>query len=134
VTNVSNTGGTEVTSHINKISERLRGARRGPFLAAGAGSMVSALMVWLATGPGAEILQQATGTSGQGQISGSNTNIFTLVNNLLGPALIIVVALAPLAIAWGAGAMIFGGRHGPQIMGSAIVAVVLVAACKGIAM
>ena len=93
---------------------------------------MTTLVAWLGASRMAAILESATGAT-NGQIGGQGSNIFNVVNGLLGPGLIITVALAPLAIAWGAGMMIFGGRHGPQIMGGAIVAVVLVAAAKGIA-
>jgi hypothetical protein len=122
-----------VSTYINTLSGHIRRVGRRGAITLGGGGALTTLAVWLATSRTAEILQQATGETGKGTLTGSNTNLFTLVNGLLGPALIIVVALAPLAIAWGAAAMIFGGRHGPQIMGSAIVAVVLVAAAKGIA-
>jgi hypothetical protein len=62
-----------------------------------------------------------------------NMKIFDVVDQLMGPALWIVVALAPLTIAWGGGMMLFGGKHGPQLMGGAVVAVVLVASAQGIA-
>jgi hypothetical protein len=97
------------------------------------GGLLSAMAVWLGTSHTAAILQSATGQTGKGNLGGGGPDLFSVVNGLLGPALIIVVALAPLAIAWGAGMMIFGGKHGPQIMAGAIVAVVLVAAAKGIA-
>lgn len=98
------------------------------------GGVMTTFVAWLGTSQVAAILQKATGQSlSSGKIDGKGTNIFDVVDGLLGPGLIIVVALAPLAIAWGAGMMIFGGKHGPQIMGGAVVAVVLVAAAKGIA-
>jgi hypothetical protein len=114
--------------------QRARQLRSRPAVALLGGGALTAVAVWLATSPMAAILEQATGNSeASGQLGGQGPNIIVVVNNLLGPALIIVVALAPLAIAWGAGMMIFGGRHGPQIMGGTIVAVVLVAAARGIA-
>jgi hypothetical protein len=113
-----------------RVGQRLFGRS---VLILGGGGALTAAMIWLGTSRPAAILQSATGTAGQGQLGGQGPDIINVVNGLLTPALIIVVALAPLAIAWGAGMMIFGGRHGPQIMGSSIVAVVLVAAAKGIA-
>jgi hypothetical protein len=106
------------------------------------GGVVTSMLVWAGTSPTAKILQNATAghrcDSGDSSCTGgsdpnSTFDLFNFVNNLLGPALWIIVGLAPLAMAWGAGAMLFGGRHGPQIMGGAIVAVVLVASARGIA-
>jgi hypothetical protein len=98
------------------------------------GALVSAV-VWVAASHSAAILQAATSSAGgkKGHASLGGFNFVPLVSDLTNYALIVVVGLAPLAIAWGAGSMLFGGRHGPQIMGGAIVAVVLVAASHGIA-
>lgn len=114
------------------VSQRGRRLCTRANLALCGGGVMTTLVAWLGASRMAAILESATGAT-NGQIGGQGSNIFNVVNGLLGPGLIITVALAPLAIAWGAGMMIFGGRHGPQIMGGAIVAVVLVAAAKGIA-
>lgn len=121
---------SRTTHSLARVGRRL--LNRSALILGGGGTL-TAVMVWLGTSRPAAILQSATGTAGQGQLGGQGPDIINVVNNLLTPGLIIVVALAPLAIAWGAGMMIFGGRHGPQIMGSSIVAVVIVAAAKGIA-
>ena len=99
------------------------------------GGALTAAVVWLGTSQVAAILHKAfpAAQSFNNSQQTGNVDLFTAVDNLLGPALWIVVGIAPLAMAWGAGAMMFGGKHGPQIMGAAIVAVVLVAAAKGIA-
>lgn len=123
-----------MTTYSSTLSAPWRKASNRIWALVCGGGAVTALAVWVATSPTAAILQQATHTQGKGNIMNSGTDIFDVVNRLLGPALIVVVALAPLAIAWGAGMMIFGGKHGPQIMASSIVAVVLVAAAKGIAL
>jgi hypothetical protein len=122
-------------STIKRSTSRLlRGLRDRGRLALYGGGALTAALVWLGTTRTAAILQSATQQkNSSGKIGGQGPNVFDVVDGLLGPGLIIVVALAPLAIAWGAGMMIFGGKHGPQIMGGAVVAVVLVAAAKGIA-
>jgi hypothetical protein len=38
---------------------------------------------------------------------------------------LIAVVLGPLGIAWGAGAMVFGGKHGPQTIGASVVGVLV---------
>jgi hypothetical protein len=125
-----------VITYINTLSRRARRIDGRNRITLCAGGALTSIVVWLATGPGAAILQSAFAAQTHG-INGSSSaggvDLFTTVNKLLGPALWIVLGLAPLAIAWGAGSMIFNGRHGSTIIGSAIVAVVLVAAAKGIA-
>src|SRR5207248_4500040 len=106
--------GVSASSDVNVA---INSQRVGRMLLAGAGILMVGVL--MAVHPA--ILQSATGSSGHGNIALGGTDIFTIVNQLLDPALWITVAIAPLAIAWGAGAMMFGGRHGPQIMGSAIV-------------
>lgn len=96
-------------------------ALAGPLLAAAA----------LAAGGGPSwILRDAV--TGEGNDVGG-VDVVGIVDNLMGPALLIVLAICPLAIAWGAGSMMLGGRHGPQLMVGALLAVIITAAAKGIA-
>jgi hypothetical protein len=126
-----------MSTYINTITERVRRLDARQVLVLSLGCVIVAFVTWVAIAHGAAILQGAfssqtkgiNGTSGAGGF-----DLFSTVNKLLGPALWIVLGLAPLAFAWGAGAMLFNGRHGGQAMGGAIIAVVLVAAAKGIAL
>jgi hypothetical protein len=76
----------------------------------------------------------AAGATAPTGCTNKDEGIWSVVDKLLTPALWIVVALAPLAMAWGGGMLMFGGKNGPQIMAGAVVAVVLVASTKGIAL
>jgi hypothetical protein len=105
-----------------------------PVVLAGA-ALLTAAVVWLLHGPlemHAAILKDLAREQ-ESTVDMRFDSLFVMVDRLLGPALFIVAALAPLGVAWGAGAMMFGGKSGPQIMGASIVAVVLVASAKFVA-
>jgi hypothetical protein len=105
-----------------------------PVVLAGA-VLLAAAVVWLLNAPlavQADILKDLAREQ-ENTADIRFDSLFDMVDRLLGPALLIVAAIAPLGVAWGAGAMMFGGKSGPQIMGASIVAVVLVASAKLIA-
>jgi hypothetical protein len=94
-------------------------------------ALMVAVLVWLARAH-AQIIHEAV-KNDIGPRRANDVDIYSMVDSLLGPALYITAGIAPLGVAWGAGAMMFGGKSGPQIMGASIVAVVLVASAKFVA-
>jgi hypothetical protein len=98
-------------------------------------TIVGALLALAAAfllGLDAALLREAV--AGQtGDAAAEFENMLKVSQDLAKRAIYIVVIIAPLAFCWGVGAMAFGSRNGPQIMASAIVAVVLIAGVNGIA-
>jgi hypothetical protein len=60
-------------------------------------------------------------------------DVVTATDELMNKAIVVAAIMCPLGMAGGAISLIFGGRHGPQVMGAAVVGVLLTIACKGVA-
>ena len=124
-----------MSTFINRLSQVRRHLSTRATAICG-GGLLTAIVVWIGSAPTAALLQSALASKVKGDQKTAGFDLYTLGNTLASDGLWIVLGLSPLAFVWGAAAMLggsSGGKHGPTIIGGAILAVVLAAAAKGIA-
>lgn len=96
-----------------------------------------AIVVGLSLGSGepAQIIRNAVCTANAGQVNCNSAGLGGITNAadaLISPVLVALFAICPIACLIGAGAVMFGNRRGVVIIASALGALVLAGAVKGI--
>jgi hypothetical protein len=83
----------------------------------------------------AQIIRNAVCSANAGQINCNSSGLGGLVNaanDLISPVFVALIAVCPIACLVGAAAIMFGNRRGLIILGSALGALVLAGAVRGI--
>jgi hypothetical protein len=86
-------------------------------------------------GSSAQIIRNAVCSANAGQIDCNSAGLGGLVkaaNDLISPVFVALIAVCPIACLVGAAAIMFGNRRGLVILGSALGALVLAGAVRGI--
>jgi hypothetical protein len=93
------------------------------------------MLTWQMGLPTAAIVRNAVCSANAGQVncnSGGLGGITSAADQLVGPILIALIAICPIACLVGAAAVMFGNRKGLIIIGSALGALIFAGAIKGI--
>lgn len=101
--------------------------------------LIAAVLVLLAMdrfgGSSAQIIKNAVCTANAGQVNCNSAGLGGITNaadSLISPVFVALVAICPIACLVGAGAVMFGNRRGVIIIASALGALVLAGAVRGI--
>jgi hypothetical protein len=104
-----------------------------------AGLLVAAIFALLAAdlfgAPSAQIIRNAVCTANAGQINCNSSGLGGITNAadaIVSPVFVALIAICPLACLVGAGAIMFGNRRGVIMVASALGALILAGAVKGI--
>jgi hypothetical protein len=92
-------------------------------------SALAVVPVLLLLSGGADIVRNAAGI---GKTTAGLGKFVSAADALVGPAVIAMAAIAPLACVVGAGALMFGNRRGITIIGAALGTLIFVASVSGI--
>ena len=116
---------------VGQIDRPARLTRRGRVVdrvAFVAGATLGALMLSLAGFPVAQVIRSALGIPKQSQ---GLAGLINAVHNLEQPAMVAAAALAPLGIAIGGGAVMFGHRFGMRILGGTLAGLLIIGVGSG---
>jgi len=101
--------------------------------------LIAAILALLVVDPfgasSAQIIRNAVCSANAGQIDCNSSGLGGLVNaanDLISPVFVALIAVCPIACLVGAAAIMFGNRRGLIILGSALGALVLAGAVRGI--
>jgi hypothetical protein len=93
-----------------------------------AGAALGGLVLALAGFPVAQVIRSALGIPKQSQ---GLAGLINAVHNLEQPAMVAAAALAPLGIAIGGGAVMFGHRFGMRILGGTLAGLLIIGVGSG---
>lgn len=103
------------------------------------GALLATLLALVAAdlfqAPSVQIIRNAVCTANAGQVNCNSAGLGGITNAadaLVSPVLVALFAICPIACLVGAGAVMFGNRRGVIIIASALGALVLAGAIKGI--